>query len=79
MGKIYCNVLTSHQKRKTELRSRNRHEPAFWLEPQPKKITKFRLRLLVNCKAKKTNEFVTTKKKKFSSLIQKLQNLHVRL
>ena len=44
----------------------------FWLEPEPKKITKFRLRLrlLVNCRAEKY-EFVTTKKKN-SSLIQKV-------
>ena len=43
-------------------------EPAFLAGVGAEKITKFRLRLLVNCKAE-NYEFVTTKKI-FSSLIQ---------
>ena len=53
-----------------ELQSRSRPEPAFLAGAgaRAEKITKFRLWLLVNCKAE-NYEFVTTKKI-FSSLIQ---------
>ena len=56
---------------KAELRSRSRPEPAFLAGAGAEKITKFRLRLLVNCKAE-NYEFKTTLKNLFSSLIQKV-------
>ena len=45
-------------------RSRSRPEPTFLAGAGAEKITKFRLRLLVNCKAE-NYEFVTTKKNYF--------------
>ena len=46
-------------------------EPAFLTGAGAEKITNFRLRLLVNCKAE-NYEFKTTLKNLFSSLIQKV-------
>ena len=53
-------------------------EPAFLAGAGAEKITKFLLRLLVNCKAE-NYEFLTTKKKIIFFPDTKLQNLHVRL
>ena len=56
-----------------DFRRRSRPEPAFLAGAGAgaEKITKFRLRLLVNCKAE-NYEFKTTLKNLFSSLIQKV-------